>query len=195
VIAVLAFSVSVMAFWLLICARVPRPYGVGTMAIAAILGLGIAGFFGEATIPRALTAGVALGYAAVCAVTDLLTGYVFDRVTIAGAIVLTAIAVLSGAADSALAGSLAAGLPLGALFVATRGRAIGLGDVKCAAVLGAAMGPQALVLVGLAFVLGALWAIPMLVSGRVHARESVAFAPFFAVAAGAIVVTRSVLHG
>jgi prepilin signal peptidase PulO-like enzyme (type II secretory pathway) len=83
-----------------------------------------------------------------------------------------------------LFGVAAAGGLLLLLFAITRGRGIGFGDVKLAAALGIAFAwPDSLVIVGLAFVLGTLAAIPVLVRGKKRMGSAVPFGPFLALAA------------
>ncbi len=70
------------------------------------------------------------------------------------------------------------------LFAITRGRGIGFGDVKLAAALGIAFAwPDSVVLVGLAFVLGSLAAVPALLAGRAGMKSALPFGPFLALAA------------
>lgn len=71
-----------------------------------------------------------------------------------------------------------------ALFAITRGRGIGFGDVKLAFALGLAFGwPDSVVLVGLAFVLGSLAAVPALIMRRAGMKTALPFGPFLALAA------------
>lgn len=83
-----------------------------------------------------------------------------------------------------LIGSVAAGGILLALFAITRGRGIGFGDVKLAFALGLAFAwPDSIIIIGLAFILGALAAVPALVAGKAGMRTALPFGPFLALAA------------
>lgn len=68
---------------------------------------------------------------------------------------------------------------LGGLFVLTRGRGLGLGDVKLAAVLGLSLGGVGLLLtLGLAFVTGALVGVLGLITQRWTLKTAIPFGPF-----------------
>ncbi|MBI2888300.1 MAG: prepilin peptidase [Candidatus Liptonbacteria bacterium] len=83
-----------------------------------------------------------------------------------------------------LFGFLAGGLGLLALLVVTRGRGMGLGDVKLAAALGALFGwPDIMVLLGLSFVLGAVAGILGMAMGGKTMKSALPFGPFIALAA------------
>lgn len=70
------------------------------------------------------------------------------------------------------------------LFLVTRGRGIGFGDVKLAFALGLAFAwPDSVVLVGLAFVLGSLAAIPAVIARKAGMKTALPFGPFLALAA------------
>jgi len=72
----------------------------------------------------------------------------------------------------------------GALFLVTRGRGIGLGDLKLSAALGVVFGwPDNLLLVLLSFIIGTLAVAPPLVAGRVRMKGSIPFGPFLCAAA------------
>lgn len=97
-------------------------------------------------------------------------------------------AMLAGFHDSwwiaRLIGAAAAGGILLLLYAITRGRGIGFGDVKLAAALGLAFAwPDSVVLVGLAFVIGTLAALPALALRKTALKASVPFGPFLAIAA------------
>lgn len=71
---------------------------------------------------------------------------------------------------------------VGLIWLVTRGRGMGLGDVKLAPILGATLGWLAVgsALVGLvaAFVLGAVVAVGLLLAKRAQRRSAIAFGPF-----------------
>lgn len=115
-------------------------------------------------------------------VTDLRRGVVLDNVL---AVTLTAIAILAlstGRLPEALLGCAATLAAMGSIFAAGRG-AMGLGDVKFAGVIGAALGiERGLVALAIAFVLGGAVAALLLASGRVDRGRALPFAPYLAIA-------------
>jgi len=128
---------------------------------------------------------LALLCAAIAAITDLRDGFIYDRLTIPAAVLLAATACTRDALPAAIAGALACGGALLILHGVTRGRGVGLGDVKLAAVVGAGLGlPYGLIAIGAAFVAGTCVALPLLVLRRVSRRDRLPFAPF--IAAGTI---------
>jgi leader peptidase (prepilin peptidase)/N-methyltransferase len=94
---------------------------------------------------------------------------------------------LAATSGRALAGLESAAISGGAfalIYFATRGRGMGLGDVKLAAALGLALpvsGSVALVVTS--FVVGACVAIPVLLGGSRGRRDALPFGPFLIVAA------------
>ncbi len=89
-----------------------------------------------------------------------------------------------------LIGFLAGGLGLLALLVVTRGRGMGLGDVKLAAALGALFGwPDIAVLLGLSFVLGAVAGLIGMAAGKKTMKSALPFGPFIALAAALVFFT------
>lgn len=128
----------------------------------------------------------------VSAVTDLRTGLVLDRVTLPALIAAFGCALLSDAALASLCGSLCAAGSLYVLWFITKGRGIGLGDVKLAALIGAALGPTwSLTALGAAFVAGTIVHLPALCTGRIGRRTAIAFAPYLAIGAQAAVLARA----
>jgi prepilin signal peptidase PulO-like enzyme (type II secretory pathway) len=75
------------------------------------------------------------------AATDARTGYLFDAVTFPAALSSAAVAVCAGATANAAAGVLLLAGVSGSVFALSRGRWLGLGDVKALYGLGAAFGP------------------------------------------------------
>jgi len=72
---------------------------------------------------------------------------------------------------------------LGAIYLATRGAGLGLGDVKMAGAIGLFIGfPTALAAAIGSFVVGALLAIPVLAAGRRGRKEALPFGPFMVLA-------------
>jgi prepilin signal peptidase PulO-like enzyme (type II secretory pathway) len=116
------------------------------------------------------------------------TGIIPDSVTRSTALAALTLAAVNGAAPAAASGACAVGGMLWALHLVSRGRGLGLGDVKLGIAIGAGLGPLAgAVAVGAAFVLGAAYAIALLATHRAHRGDAIAFGPFLA--AGTLAVT------
>lgn len=115
----------------------------------------------------------------VSAVGDALTGYVFDCFVATGLVATMTAAVLEHRVAET---SLGAGAGFGVMLVirfASGGRGLGLGDVKLASLLGAALGPtEALAAIGAAFVVGAAFAVGFLAAGRLRFGSRVRFGPY-----------------
>jgi prepilin signal peptidase PulO-like enzyme (type II secretory pathway) len=163
-----AIDVSIGAF--------PWWCGAGAAALALFAGAL------DAWSLAAGAAAVALVAAFVCALTDLRSGYVFDR-----ALAVAAILVLAFGAGGLLMRAESA-LAIGALFAApyllSRGRGFGLGDVKLGALLGAGLGMAAgLSMFVASFVAGAVFAVVALALKRMDRKTVLPFAPFIAVGA------------
>ena len=128
----------------------------------------------------------------ICTATDLLRYRVPNAITYPGTLLaLLGALVMPGAEfSSALLAFVLAGLGFLALALATNG-GFGLGDVKLAALIGAALGLQAsyqalfLGIVGGGLILLVLFAI-----GAVGRKQAVPYAPFLALAAVAVVLTQ-----
>lgn len=72
----------------------------------------------------------------------------------------------------------------GGLFAFTRGRGMGMGDIKLAAVLGVLFGwPDIVLIVALGFIIGSLVGVGMLIGGRKKMKSALAFGPFLAASA------------
>ncbi len=86
------------------------------------------------------------------------------------------------------------------LVVATRGKGMGMGDVKLAFPLGLIFGwPDIMVLVAGAFIIGAVVGIALIVRGKKNMKGTLPFAPFLAIGAaivffGSYAVTSGYLH-
>lgn len=88
----------------------------------------------------------------------------------------------------ALEGAAIAGGAFLLIYLATRGRGMGLGDVKLAAALGLALQATAAVaLVAASFIAGAAIALPVLVAGSRGRRDALPFGPFLVIAGLALV--------
>ncbi len=124
---------------------------------------------------------VALAAAAVCAITDAGTGYVFDAVTLPALTILIVLSAIGHTLPAAMLGAAACGSSLLVLYGITGGRGLGLGDVKLACVIGAALGVSGgLISLGVAFVLGGVYAGALLAMRRARRGDEVRFAPFLA---------------
>jgi leader peptidase (prepilin peptidase) / N-methyltransferase len=133
---------------------------------AAVLGAGVVG-------------------AIICGIVDKRTGYIFDTLTIAIAIVSLSIALLAGSGAGALISSTIVGGSMLALYFVTARRGIGLGDVKLAAVLGLSLGTEyGAVAVGAAFIFGAAYGIALVLRHQATRGDVIRFGPFLA--AGAV---------
>lgn len=124
----------------------------------------------------------------VCAFTDLQVGYVYDKVLMLGSCLILVIAATLGEMEHALLGALAAlALPLTA-YVSTRGRALGFGDVKLAAFLGAATGLRGVVpMLIVACISAGVIGCSLVAAGWKRWNDSLPFAPFLVLGAWAIV--------
>lgn len=128
-----------------------------------------------------LSAAASLCGALIAARIDARTGCIPDRVTRPTSAIALGLAVASGVMVTALCGALAVGGSLLCLYAITRGRGLGLGDVKLGAAIGIGLGPAAgLAALGGAFVLGGLYACWLLATRRASRRDAVSFGPFLA---------------
>ena len=120
-----------------------------------------------------------------CGVVDARTGYIFDGLTIAMSSVALSAAAGIGSLPTALLSGGAVGGSMLALYALTRGRGIGLGDVKLATALALSFGlAWGAIAVGAAFVIGAAYGIVLLLRHRAKRGDAIRFGPFMA--AGAI---------
>jgi prepilin signal peptidase PulO-like enzyme (type II secretory pathway) len=126
--------------------------------------------------------------AAVCAVAcialvaasgpDYRTGYLFDGITFPTALLVTALAVATHATNAATWGVALLVVPFGALVFFTRGRMLGLGDVKAMYAVGAAFGPlESLVAIFAACVSGI---VTVALAGRLKRGAELRFGPHLA---------------
>lgn len=95
-----------------------------------------------------------------------------------------------------LEGAAIAGGAFGLIYLATRGRGMGLGDVKLAAALGLALqAASAVALVAASFIIGAAIAVPVLVAGSRGRRDALPFGPFLVIAAFVLVFAPQAAFG
>ncbi|MHB8145176.1 MAG: prepilin peptidase [Vulcanimicrobiaceae bacterium] len=145
------------------------------------------------------TAGVLAGTAltltlsacTVAAVTDVSTGYVFDRVTFPALAATLACSAFEGSLAHALLGIAVAAGALVALYALTMGRGLGLGDVKLGACIGAGLGTlDAALALGTAFVIGGIYGTYLLATRRAFRGDALRFAPYLAAGVAIISVVR-----
>jgi prepilin signal peptidase PulO-like enzyme (type II secretory pathway) len=145
---------------------------------AALCALAIALASCARPLPSRLACGIACIALAVAAFGDARTGYLFDAVTLPAAAATALAAALCGQAASAAAGVLVIVGGFGAVFAGSRGRLIGLGDVKAMYALGAAFGPgEAFFAIFAACVSGIAAAA---LAGRLRAGAELRFGPHLA---------------
>jgi leader peptidase (prepilin peptidase) / N-methyltransferase len=119
--------------------------------------------------------------ALVAARIDARSGRIPDRVTRPTTAIALGLAIACGIAVSAFWGALAVGGTLLLLHAITRGRGLGLGDVKLGTAIGTGLGPAiGLAALGSAFVLGGAYATLLLATRRASRRDTVPFGPFLA---------------
>lgn len=134
---------------------------------------------------------LAFGAAVTGAACDAACGYVFDAITLPCLALMLALSAILGSLVPFATGVAAAGGSLAVLYALTRGRGIGLGDVKLACCIGGGAGALGgIEALGVAFVLGGAYAAVLLITNRAHRGQELRFAPYLA--AGMAVV---VLHG
>lgn len=115
------------------------------------------------------------------ALVDARTGYIPDRITRCTAMTAAVLALAGGDAVAAFDGAALAGGALALLYVATRGRGIGLGDVKLAVAIGAGLGPLGgVTALGTAFVGGGAYGAWLLLRGRAQRGDTLRFGPYLA---------------
>jgi leader peptidase (prepilin peptidase)/N-methyltransferase len=132
---------------------------------------------------------IALSGTLLAAGIDARTGLIPDSVTRATALAALALAALDGGALAAAAGGCAVGGGLLGLHLVSRGRGLGLGDVKLGVAIGAGLGPVSGPLaVAAAFALGASYAIALLATRRARRGDTIAFGPFLAAGTCAVVL-------
>lgn len=151
--------------------------------------LAVSGLFVLAVLER----GVSFEGLAMCALGAICIAILFvdldhllipDALVVPCAIAAIALAALQHALLAAAYGAAIAGGVFLLIYFATRGRAMGLGDVKFAAALGLVFGPAgATAVIAASFIIGALVALPVLMGGKRGRRDALPFGPFLVVAA------------
>jgi leader peptidase (prepilin peptidase)/N-methyltransferase len=124
----------------------------------------------------AATAGVA-----VAGLVDARTGSIYDPLTASMLIASLLLALVNGSAIDGCCGAAAVGAALLALYAISKGRGIGLGDIKLGAALGMALGlASGLTAIALAFVFGGAYGAWLLATRRARRDASIHFGPFIA---------------
>lgn len=140
---------------------------------------------------RPETPSIAVAAAATAAaVVDARTGIIPDPLTAAAAVAAAIGIVASAHRETAPIGALCGAALPAFLYLLTRGRGIGLGDVKLSAALGIGLGPRgaAFAIAG-AFACGALYGSWLLATRRARRGDALGFAPFLALGSyGALVL-------
>lgn len=118
--------------------------------------------------------------------------YWFDKFDLTHGTFLGSYALLAGVRDNALVnagvGALVGAGIFAIIIAATRGRGMGLGDLKLVAALGLLFGWPDIVLVTVfAFILGALYSVRLLLIGEKSLKDAVPFGPFIVVGATLVV--------
>lgn len=149
--------------------------------------------------PYALAAAFACIALIVGAVADARTGYLFDTITFPAAVVTATLAVTAGSAFEATAGVVLLVGVFGSVAVFSRGRAIGLGDVKAMYAIGAGFGPaKAIFILFAASVSGlAVTAVARCMErrGQAGSRE-IRFGPHLAIGSSlALIAGDRIVHG
>ncbi|HEY0799175.1 MAG TPA: A24 family peptidase [Candidatus Baltobacteraceae bacterium] len=132
---------------------------------------------------------VALVTVFACGVIDARTGLIPNRITYPafGAILL--VALCTGTLASAALGAAVVGGILGVLYIVTRKRGLGFGDVKLGACIGAGLGPiTGVVALGTSFIAGGAVGAYLLLSGRAGRKDAIRFGPFLLVGVASSVV-------
>ena len=160
-----------------------RGLSLGSLPVWAALLAGTAAAGAAACFPpaNAFPAGATLVGALVCGLVDARTGFIFDALSLTMVTLTCGAALLHfGAADGALAAAIVGG-GLSGLYLLTGRRGIGLGDVKLGSAIALGYGVQAAVItIGSAFILGALYAVVMIGTGRAKRTDALRFGPFIA---------------
>jgi leader peptidase (prepilin peptidase)/N-methyltransferase len=142
-------------------------------------------------VQSSLPLAAAIACCAVAAVCDAQTGYIFDAVTLPSIVFEVAASAATGKFAFSIAGTAVLAASLTVLFALTRGRGLGLGDVKLAACIGAGAGCNAgLSILGGAFVAGGAYAAFLLLTKRAARGQSLAFGPYLAAATATLAVIR-----
>ncbi|MFZ2488651.1 MAG: A24 family peptidase [Anaerolineae bacterium] len=162
-------------------------------AVVIVVGLAWGAWVGAraASMPLAVTALLTTALLVIIALVDWRTHYIPNQLVAALLFWAMLLAFWQGqpAWPAVLAGSLAAGAAFGLLYWLGRG-ALGLGDVKLAAALGALCGfPAAIPALLVGMILGGVAAAGLLFTGRARRGDALAYGPYLLMGAW-LVLTR-----
>jgi leader peptidase (prepilin peptidase)/N-methyltransferase len=180
--AIPATLLAAGAFWV-VAARTLRRRGLdaGAFPVRSIAFAGIAGGIVAHGASAATGTCVAVAACMAAAVLDARTGLVVDTLTGTFALVAGTAAAVDGVLVPAALGAAATSGVLLGLHVVTARRGIGLGDVKLATGIGAALGPErGLLALAAAFAVGGAYAAWLLACGGASRGTPIRFAPFLA---------------
>jgi len=122
----------------------------------------------------------------ICAGTDLNTGLILNSVTLPGIVIGVAMSfvVPTMTPFGSLLGLLVSGGVVWIMYVVTRGRGMGGGDVKFMAMVGAFLGwDMGLLTLFLGALIGSVVGIARIVSGKQERRDPIPFGPFLSIGA------------
>jgi leader peptidase (prepilin peptidase)/N-methyltransferase len=177
-------ALATHAFWRIahVCA-VRRRLAIGTFPPYAQL-IAAAAVALTASTGANVVESIACAAAIVAAIADCRTGAIFDPLNAALLIAAIAVRAATGSLLVAVAGTAVCGGSLLLLYLMTRGRGLGLGDVKFGFAAGAALGPATgEMALGAAFVGGAAYGVWLLASKRATRTSAIRFGPFLAAGA------------
>ena len=125
----------------------------------------------------------------VAAISDARTGFIFDPLSMTLLATSALVALVSAQLPAATCGACAIGGALGVLHAGTRGRGIGLGDVKLGAGIGAALGAvHGGYALAYAFILGGGYGAVLLAGRRAQRNDAIRFGPFLAAGTAAAMI-------
>jgi prepilin signal peptidase PulO-like enzyme (type II secretory pathway) len=167
----------------------PRP---GIMTMLVTIAIVAFAWLSRATIDAVAAEVTCIGLV-IAGAADARRGLLFDAVTFPTALLSAGLGILFGDPAAAAAGVFMLVGIFGALFVVTRGRCIGLGDVKAMFAIGAAFGPlESLLTILAACVTGLIGAA---LTGRLRQGASVRFGPHLAAGSTlTLLFGRSLVH-
>jgi prepilin signal peptidase PulO-like enzyme (type II secretory pathway) len=135
---------------------------------------------------------IAFGATLACGIIDARTGFIPNRITYPAFAAILIAALLAGSMAASVVGAVAVGGALAFLYLITRRRGLGLGDVKLGACIGAGFGPAAgMTALGASFIAGGAVGSYLLLSGRAGRKDPMRFGPFLLVGATLSLATQT----
>lgn len=139
--------------------------------------------------PAQCAAIAGIGGVVVASACDAASGYVFDAVTFPCLALLGLFAAATHTLSAVAIGAAATGGALAVPYALTRGRGLGLGDVKLACCIGGVAGAvRGLEALGIAFVAGGAYAAYLLIAKRAERSAELRFAPYLGAGMAAILL-------